>query len=80
MPSRRSATLLKFALFLPLLLVLGACSIFHHGPRETLDNMTVEQLYQRAHTLSQDGNWGTAQTVYQKLIARFPYGAYNEQS
>ncbi len=80
MPSRRSATLLKFALLLPLLLALGACSLFHRGPRQTLDNMTVEQLYQRAHTLSQDGNWGTAQTVYQKLIARFPYGAYNEQS
>ena len=80
MPSRRSATLLKCALLLPLLLALGACSIFHRGSRQTLDNMTVEQLYQRAHSLSQEGNWGTAQTVYQKLIARFPYGAYNEQS
>ncbi len=80
MPSRRLAPLLKFALFLPLLLAVGACSLFHHGPRDTLDNMTVEQLYQRAHKMSQDGNWGNAETVYQKLIARFPYGAYNEQS
>lgn len=80
MPSRRSASLLKLALLLPLLLALGACSLFHHGKRDTLNNMTVEQLYQRAHTLSQDGNWGSAETVYQKLIARFPYGAYNEQS
>jgi outer membrane protein assembly factor BamD len=80
MPSRRHAPLLKIALFLPLLLAVDACSLFHHGPRETLNNMTVEQLYQRAHKMSQAGNWGSAETTYQKLIARFPYGAYNEQS
>jgi outer membrane protein assembly factor BamD len=80
MPFRRSAPLLKFALLLPLLFAVGACSLFHHGKRDTLNTMTVEQLYQRAHDLSQDGNWGSAETVYQKLIARFPYGAYNEQS
>ncbi|TAN05420.1 MAG: outer membrane protein assembly factor BamD [Rhodanobacteraceae bacterium] len=80
MPFRRSVPLLKFTLLLPLLLAFGACSLFHHGERQTLNNMSVEQLYQRAHKLSQDGNWGSAETVYQKLIARFPYGAYNEQS
>lgn len=80
MPSRRLAPLLKFALFLPLLFAFSACSLFHHGKRDTLNTMTVEQLYQRAHDLSQQGNWGSAETVYQKLIARFPYGAYNEQS
>lgn len=79
MASRRSAPL-KFVLILPLLFAIGACSLFHHGPRDTLNNMTVEQLYQRAHSLEQQGNWGSAETVYQKLIARFPYGAYNEQS
>ncbi|MGH8146613.1 MAG: outer membrane protein assembly factor BamD [Rhodanobacteraceae bacterium] len=72
--------MLKFALLLPLLLAVGACSWFHHGPRQTLNNMTVEQLYQRAHKLLDDGNWSSAETVYQKLIARFPYGSYNEQS
>jgi outer membrane protein assembly factor BamD len=80
MPFRRSAPLLKFALCLPLLLALGACSLFHHKKGDTLDNMSVEQLYQRAHTLSEDGNWDSAETAYQKLIARFPYGKYNEQS
>jgi outer membrane protein assembly factor BamD len=80
MPSRRSPAWLKFALCLPLLLALGACSLFHHGKRDTLNNMTVEQLYQRAHSLSDQGNWGAAETVYQKLISRFPYGAYNEQA
>jgi outer membrane protein assembly factor BamD len=80
MPSRRHTTLLKFALLVPLLLAVGACSLFHHGTRKTLNNMTVEQLYKRAHTLSQDHNWGAAEKVYQKLIARFPFGAYNEQS
>ena len=80
MPSRRSFPLLKIALLVPLLFAVGACSLFHKNKRDTLDNMTVEQLYQRAHNLSEDGNWSSAQTVYQKLISRFPYGAYNEQS
>src|SRR6185437_2812070 len=80
MPFRRSAPLLKFALFLPLLFAVGACSLFHHGKRDTLNTMTVEQLYQRGHELSQNSNWDAAETVYQKLISRFPYGAYNEQS
>ncbi len=80
MPFRRPAPLLKFALFLPLLLALCACSIFRHGPHQTIDTMSVEQLYKRAHTLMQDTNWLQAETVYQKLIARFPYGSYNEQS
>lgn len=80
MPFRRPAPLLKLALLLPLLLVLGACSLFHHSKRDNLNNMTVEQLYQRGQQLSQEQNWGNAETVYQKLISRFPYGAYNEQS
>lgn len=54
--------------------------MFHHGPRQTLNNMSVEQLYQRAQTLEQNESWSSAAQVYQKLIARFPYGAYNEQS
>lgn len=80
MPFRRPAPPLKIALFLPLLLALGACSLFDHGKRETLNNMSVEQLYQRAQTMSDAENWSAAETIYHKLIARFPYGAYNEQS
>lgn len=81
MPSRRPARLVKLALLIPLLLALGACSLFHRGgERETLNNMTVEQLYDRAQGMSQAENWSAATTVYQKLIARFPYGAYNEQA
>ena len=80
MPSRRPFPLLKLALLLPLLFAIGACSLFHHGKRETVNNMTVKQLYQRGQQMSQDQNWSQAQAVYTKLIARFPYGAYNEQS
>ncbi len=73
--------LLKCLLFTPLLLALGACSLFHRGQtRNTLDTMPVDQLYQKAHQYLMDGNYGAAETAYQKLIARFPYGDYNEQS
>ncbi|MGH8111374.1 MAG: outer membrane protein assembly factor BamD [Rhodanobacteraceae bacterium] len=80
MSSRRYSTFLKLALLVPLLFAVGACSLFHRGPRDTLNNMTVEQMYQRAHKLEQDGNYAGAAPVYQKLIARFPFGAYTEQS
>ncbi len=80
MPFRSHSRLLKFPLLVLLLLALGACSVFGGGKRETLNNMSVEQLYQRAHTQLEANNWSSAETVYQKLIARFPYGSYNEQS
>ncbi|MGH8117489.1 MAG: outer membrane protein assembly factor BamD [Rhodanobacteraceae bacterium] len=80
MSSRRYSTFLKLALLVPLLFAIGACSLFHRGPRDTLNNMTVEQLYQRAHKLEQHGNYAGAAPIYQKLIARFPFGAYTEQS
>jgi outer membrane protein assembly factor BamD len=78
---RRYAFVLKLALLVPLVVGMSSCALFHrHHERQTVNNMPVEQLYERGHKLSQDKNWSAAITVYQKLIARFPYGNYNEQS
>ena len=62
-----------------LLLALPACSLFH-GKRVNLDTLSVEALYTRANTALKDGNYGAAEQLYDKLIARFPYGDYTEHA
>lgn len=81
----RSQTLrssLKIALLVPLLLALAACSFFHRGANKGKegDVLPVDQLYNLATKRLQNGNYDNAEKLYQRLISRFPYGAYNEQA
>jgi len=72
---------LKLVLLAPLLLALAACSLFHRGASKNPgDTLPVDQLYNLATERLKDGNYDSAETLYQRLIARFPYGAYNEQA
>ena len=64
---------------LVLLLSLGACSIFHHK-RNELNTMPVGELYGKAHSALENGDYDYAETQYRRLIARFPSGDYNEQA
>ena len=69
----------KLLAVLVLGLSLGACSLF--GPkRETIDTMSVEKLYATAHDDVMNGDYAAATKAYQRLIARFPSGDYNEQA
>ena len=81
----RSQTLrssLKIAVLVPLLLVLAACSFFHRGANKGNegDVLPVDQLYNLATQRLQNGNYDNAERLYDRLIARFPYGPYNEQA
>ena len=73
---------LKTALLATLLLTLGACSLFHHGATKGNpgDTLPVDKLYNLATKRLEDGNYGAAEKLYERLIARFPYGDYNEQA
>ena len=73
---------LKIALLAPLLLALAACSLFHRGDnrKNPGDTLPVDQLYNLATERLKDGNYGNAEKLYERLIARFPYGSYNEQA
>ncbi|HXS04077.1 MAG TPA: outer membrane protein assembly factor BamD [Rhodanobacter sp.] len=62
-----------------LVISISACSMFRHK-RESVDTMPLEALYNTAHTSMEDGNYAAASRAYQRLIARFPSGAYNEQA
>ena len=70
---------IRLLVVLALMLLLPACALFH-GTRENLDTMSVEQLYGRATTALKNGNYGQAERLYDKLIARFPYGDYTERA
>ena len=64
---------------LALVLAVSACSMFGHK-RETIDTMPVEALYNKAHSSLVSGDYAAATRAYQRLIARFPSGDYNEQA
>ena len=70
-----------FKLFVALafLASVTGCSMFHHK-RTSIDTMPVDQLYNNAHTSLENSDYGAAEKAYQRLIARFPSGPYNEQA
>jgi len=69
----------KLLAVLVLGLSLGACSMFGHK-RDSIDTMPVEKLYSTAHDSLMNGDYSAATKAYQRLIARFPSGDYNEQA
>ena len=64
---------------LALAMAVGACSMFGHRG-QSIDTMPVEPLYTKAHTSLENGDYAAASKAYQRLIARFPSGDYNEQA
>lgn len=71
--------ILKLPVVLVLGLSLGACSMFGHK-RDSIDTMPVEKLYAKAHDDLMNGDYAASTKDYQRLIARFPSGDYNEQA
>jgi outer membrane protein assembly factor BamD len=72
--------ILRIAL-LVLFAALAGCSLFHRGKKgDPMDTMSVEQLYQQGTGALESGNNDLAARSFQRLIARFPFGPYTEQS
>lgn len=70
---------LKMLAVAALVVTMSACSMFGHK-RETIDTMPVDALYNKAHGWLENSSYAAATRAYQRLIARFPSGAYNEQA
>lgn len=67
--------------FLVLVLALAGCSIFSRDRKgDPLDTLPVEQLYDRGVNALDNGNFDLAARTFQRLVARFPFGAYTEQA
>ncbi|MDA3914553.1 outer membrane protein assembly factor BamD [Oleiagrimonas sp.] len=69
---------LKIFSLITAVLLLASCSLFR--TRANYDTLPVAKLYSTAHNALSHGNYANAEKAYQRLIARFPYGKYNEQS
>lgn len=71
----RLALVLLFAL-------LAGCSLFNRGAKkgDPMDTKTVEELYQQGVHAIDTRSWDFAARTFQRLISRFPFGAYTEQS
>jgi outer membrane protein assembly factor BamD len=70
---------LKVVVLLVLVGLMSACSLFH-SKRATIDNMPEGQLYSKAHAALENADYGASTRDYQRLIARFPSGDYNQQA
>ncbi len=80
----RFTGLVRFALIIALALSLGGCKTVSHwfgGDKQAeTETLGVEALYAKALEASNDTNYGRAQKYYSRLVARFPFGPYSEQS
>jgi len=73
---------MRHSLAVILLLTLTACSLFEPLPDGTNQPtlLSAEELYDQAKTEMNDGNYGTAVTLFEKLQSRYPYGRYAQQA
>ena len=80
----RPTGLLRLFLILALALSLDGCKTvgkwFGHDKQEATETLGVEALYGEAKQALHSGNYDKAETYYQRLVSRFPYGPYNEQA
>jgi outer membrane protein assembly factor BamD len=78
--SRLSKTIGRIAL-VTLFAFLAGCSLFHRGKKgDPLDTLPVEELYQHGVDALEAGNNDLASRSFERLVARFPFGPYTEQS
>lgn len=79
---RRSVPLSAHVRFIALMLVMVVVATGCHRQKNKNpeEGMPVEQLYQKAHSQMESGNWAGAEGSFKRLIAQYPYGQYTEQA
>ena len=81
----RASLIFRLALLATLAVALPGCKTVGgwFGKNETLaktETLPVEEMYNRAHDDMLDHDYSRAMEYYGRLIARFPFGPYNEQA
>ena len=80
----RLSKLSRFLLCVALVLALPGCktvgSLFGADKEDRTETLDVAPLYAEAKEALRDGHYSKAQRYYTRLVARFPYGPYNEQA
>ncbi len=70
---------LKVVAVLALVVSMSACSMFK-SKKDSIDTMPMAALYDKAHASLVNADYAASAKAYQRLIARFPSGEYNEQA
>jgi outer membrane protein assembly factor BamD len=80
----RLSHLFRFFLCAALVLALPGCKtiggLLGADKEDRTETLEVEQLYAEAKESMREGEYNQAQRYYTRLIARFPFGPYNEQA
>jgi outer membrane protein assembly factor BamD len=81
----RMSTALRFLLVFSLITGVSGCKtvgkLFGGDKKEEkTESLPVEELYAQAKRFTENGNYAKAQTFYQRLVSRFPFGPYSEQA
>ena len=66
--------------FILLLLVVFAVGCHRDKKTDDAEVLPVDQMYSTAKTALMENNLNKAIKYYERLIARFPFGPYTEQS
>lgn len=81
--TRLSATTRVFVI-LALVACLSGCKTWHKmfgdDKEEITETLPVEEMYSEAKSAMDANNFERSARFFQRLVARFPYGAYSEQS
>lgn len=77
----RYSGLSRLLVLMLLAFAIAGCSRFKWFDRDDpIETMPVDQMYDEAKTSLKNGNINRAKRFYSRLVARFPYGPYTEQS
>ncbi|MEO8460575.1 MAG: outer membrane protein assembly factor BamD [Dokdonella sp.] len=68
------------ALLLLLIVALAGCSLFGKKKADPVETLPVGDLYQKGVDQLDNGSYTNAGKTFQRLIGRFPFGPYTEQS
>ncbi|HEX7342081.1 MAG TPA: outer membrane protein assembly factor BamD [Rhodanobacteraceae bacterium] len=69
---------IKLFCLVALVAMLASCAVFKSRP--DINTLPLKQLYNYAHSQLEDGSYYYAALDYKRLIARFPFGKYNQQA
>lgn len=80
----RFSAAFRFLLIISLAMGLSSCKTMHKwfggGKEEKTETLPVEAMYSEAKQALDKEDFDKAQTYYQRLTSRFPFGAYSEQA
>jgi len=79
-PRFHTSSPLRLALLLLAVVVLATGCGRKDRKKDALEGVPAAELYQRAHSQMEKGNWNGAELAFRRLVAQYPYGPYTEQA